>query len=357
MSVSSNCLCHMTLSPTTYLLKVIVLINNFLFKLCVVLTLLVSSGSVETNPGPFIDTHNTLSFATWNLDSLPVREVSRISVVESLQAVHNFDIFAVCESSLHEHMPNENISSHGFSPDRYRADKSPNAHNGGVCLYFKESLPIKRRPDLELLGETIVAEITQRNNKRMFFVVSYRHPNQPSDAFEAYFSSLDNIIEKIANEKPWAIVLTGDFNARSINFRENDTGTREGHLLSEIVIDNSLGQLIDEPTHIRDDGTQTCIELIFTNQSYAFANVEILSHPEPQSKHLIIHGKIKFSVPCPPPYKRKVWEYNKANLAQINYELANIFNYYFSHQCSLNDTPSTLPSLYLRTESKFFYGE
>ena len=33
---------------------------------------------------------------------------------------------------------------------------------------------------------------------------------------------------------------------------------------------------------------------------------------------------------------------------------ANIFNYYFSNQCSLNDTSSTLPSLYLRTEFKLF---
>ena len=122
VSVSSNFLCNMALSfsfllarsPTTYLVKVIFLVNNFLYKLRIVLTLLVSSGSVETNPGPFIDTYNTLSFATWNLDSLPAREFSRISVIESLQAVLNSDIFAVCESSLHEHIPNENISIHGF---------------------------------------------------------------------------------------------------------------------------------------------------------------------------------------------------------------------------------------------------
>ena len=38
----------------------------------------------------------------WNLDSLPEREFSRIHIVESLQAVHKFDIFAVCESSLNE---------------------------------------------------------------------------------------------------------------------------------------------------------------------------------------------------------------------------------------------------------------
>ena len=97
----------------------------------------------------------------WNLDSLAAREFSRILIVESLQAVHKFHILAVCESSLNEFIPNENISIHCFSPDPFRADKPFTAHNGGVCLYFKGYLPIKRRADLEHLEETIVAEISK----------------------------------------------------------------------------------------------------------------------------------------------------------------------------------------------------
>ena len=63
---------------------------------------------------------------------------------------------------------------------------------------FKENLPIKRRNDLEFLGETIVAEICQTNNKKIFFIVSYRYPNQKSEEFEAYFSSLNDIVEKVS---------------------------------------------------------------------------------------------------------------------------------------------------------------
>ena len=85
-----------------------------------------------------------------------------------------------------------------------------------------------RKPNDKFKLPTTVAKITQRSNKIIFFVVSYHHPNQTSDAFEAYFSSMNNIIERIANEKTRAIVLTGDINARSTNFCENDTDTREG---------------------------------------------------------------------------------------------------------------------------------
>ena len=51
-------------------------------------------------------------------------------------------------------------------------DKVSNIRNWGVCLYFKESLPIKERRDLEILPETIAAEI-KLNRKKVFFVLSY----------------------------------------------------------------------------------------------------------------------------------------------------------------------------------------
>ena len=40
----------------------------------------------------------------------------------------------------------------------------------GVCLYFKESLPIKERCDLEILPKTILKEI-KLNRKKVFIVV------------------------------------------------------------------------------------------------------------------------------------------------------------------------------------------
>ena len=99
--------------------------------------------------------------------------------------------------------------------------------------------------------------------------MSYRHPNQKSEEVEAYFSSLNDIVEKMSNEKPMAVVLTGDFNARSSFSWENAADTRGGRLLSEISTLNNLEELVSEPTHLRDDGTQTCIDFICTHQPFA----------------------------------------------------------------------------------------
>ena len=182
--------------------------------------------------------------------------------------------------------PNDKIFIHGFSPDPFRADKPLLAHSGGLCLYYRE-------------------------NNKLFFIVSYRHPNQSIEETESYFSSLNDIIEKVANEKPKAIVF----------FWVNDADTTECPILGEVSISNNLEQLLNEPTHIRDDGTQTCIDLIYTNQKYAFISVEVLPHSVSQSKHLILHGEVNFNVSCPPPYKGKTWEYNRAVLIEkISFE-------------------------------------
>ena len=71
----------------------------------------------------------------------------------------------MCESSLRPDIPNEDICIGGFSPEPFRSDKPINTRNGGVCLYYKENLPIKRRVDVELLNETIAAEIKINREK------------------------------------------------------------------------------------------------------------------------------------------------------------------------------------------------
>ena len=104
----------------------------------------------------------------WNLDSLPARDFARIPLLESFQAEYSLDMFGVCESALSASTSNDSILVEGFSPDPIRADKSDDTRNGGVCLYFREDLPIKSRDDLVTIPETIVAEINLNRKKNIF---------------------------------------------------------------------------------------------------------------------------------------------------------------------------------------------
>ena len=69
---------------------------------------------------------------------------------------------------LNSEIKNENITIEGFSKDVFRSDHPSDSKIEGVCVYFRENLPIKRRLGLELLQETVVAEINF-SPKKVFF--------------------------------------------------------------------------------------------------------------------------------------------------------------------------------------------
>ena len=299
---------------------ILILNKNLAFRLIVISTLLVLAG-IEVNPGP--TPQRKLSFAVWNLDSLPARDFARIPLIEAFQAEHHLDFFGICETALTSDITNESIFIDGFSPDPIRADKADDTRNGGVCLYFRENLPVKSRPDLASIPETLVAEI-KLNRKKIFFVLSYRHPSTPLEEFCDYVKSLETIYENINRENPSVTIISGDFNARSPLFWENDTQTKEGEIFSNFLISNNMEELINEPTHVRDNGSQSCIDLICTDQPYLFVDTGVLPSLDPHSKHNIIQGQLNFHSPSPPPYKRRIWDYTNAKIECIKNSLKDM---------------------------------
>ena len=181
----------------------------------------------------------------------------------------------------------------------FRSDKLDDSRNGGVCLYYKENLALKERPDLETIPETIVAEV-RMNRKKVFFLLSYCHPNLLANDFDDYTKSLEGICDSINKEKPLATILCGDFNARSPFFCDQDIETREGRTFNSFLLTNDLIDVINEPTHIRDNGSQSCIDLICTNQVHLFTETGVLPSLDSHSKHNIIHmDHLSFIYPQP----------------------------------------------------------
>ena len=109
--------------------------------------------------------------------------------------------------------------------------------------------------------------------------------------------------ESIRKENPALTIVCGDFNARSPLFWEGDNENELGRLFTDFLISNHLEQLISEPTHIRDDGSQSCIDLICTDQPFLFTETGTFPSLDTHSKHNIVHGTLNINIPCPPPYK------------------------------------------------------
>ena len=105
------------------------------------------------------------------MDSSTARNNTKISLIEAYNSTFNYDLIAVSDTRLNQSIDNEDILIEGFSSDIFRSDHPSNSRvPGGVCIYYKENIPIKRRKYLEILQESVVTEITF-DSKKVFFIV------------------------------------------------------------------------------------------------------------------------------------------------------------------------------------------
>ena len=214
---------------------------------------------MHPNPGPLI---SSLKFCHWNLNSILARNSIKLSLIEAYDSIHKFDLIALSETYLNNSISNEDIPLQGFSHNVFRSDHPSNAKRGGVCLYYKEKLSIKQRPDLQILSECVVAEITS-NRKKIFFVVLYRSHSQSFQQFKQFLDGVESMISNIKTLKPHCLVITGDFNCRSSKWWAEDNENLEGMELNDLLDSLNMSRVINQPTHVRLN-THSCIELILT---------------------------------------------------------------------------------------------
>ena len=137
--------------------------------------------------------------------------------------------------------------------------------NGGVGIFYKESLPLRIRNDLSF-DECLVCELNF-GRKKIFFSVLYRNPaikaNSPDFLF--FCHNFENMILNIKKEKHYALFVAGDFNSQSQSWYPDRASTPEGVSLDELF--SKLTQIISEPTHFfREDCRPSCIDFILTDQ-------------------------------------------------------------------------------------------
>ena len=109
---------------------------------------------------------------------------------------HNF----IC---LSETYLNSSVSDSLLKLDRYnlvRADHTNDIKRGGVCIYYKESLPAGVIY-LSYFEEALLLEMTY-HNKNLIVSVIYRSPSQSINEFDSFLSNLEKLVSDINNRKP-----------------------------------------------------------------------------------------------------------------------------------------------------------
>ena len=282
------------------------------------LLLLFLSGDIELNPGP--KNHRNLKVCHYNVNSLPSHNFAKLSSLQAYNALHKFDIICISETFLDSSISNNDLESLLDGYKIIRSDHPLNLKRGGVCIFFKETLPLNIL-NITQLNECLVVEILY-NNKKCYLVTLYLFPNQNDIEFDDIITKFEILIDSIYSLNPYFVIILGDFNAKLNKWKTDDLDTKEGIKIDEVTSSFALSQIISGPTHILANST-SCIDLIFTNHPDLVINSGIHSSIHPNCHHQIIFAEVDFKIFFPPPYERHIWHYKRADYDSIRRCLNN----------------------------------
>ena len=202
--------------------------------------------------------------------------------------MYKYDCICLSETYLDSTTPDNLLEIDGYN--LVRADHPDNIKRGGVCIYYKESLPV-RVISLPYLKEGLVLEMND-NNKKMIVSVIYRSPSQNNREFDSFLLNFEQLLSDISTHEPTVSIITGDFNARSSSWWSDDIITSGGTNLYSLTSSNGFFLLINEATHIQSNSS-SCIDLLFTDQPNLSVNSGVHASLHPNYHHQIVHTSFK----------------------------------------------------------------
>ena len=220
--------------------------------------LIILTGDVELNPGPKGKAAQTLAVCHWNLNSICAHNFTKLSLLRAYLSAHKFDIICLSETYLDSSIDDPSLEISGYY--LLSSDHPSNKKCGGICIYYKDFLPLKVT-GVRLLEECIFFDLII-SNKICSFVALYRSPSQSPDDFATFSHNFEMTLDLVSKKNPFLIVVLGDFSAKLSQWHDKDSSTSEGISIENITSQFGLHQIINEPTHILEDSS-SCIDLIF----------------------------------------------------------------------------------------------
>ena len=110
-----------------------------------------------------------------------------------INSLHKFDIICLSETYLDSNTPlnDDNLEISGYT--LVRSDHPSNTKRGGVCLYYKNNLPL-RVINIGYLNECLTLELTV-GDKTCNFVVLYSSPSHSQDKFETFSDNFEMTLD------------------------------------------------------------------------------------------------------------------------------------------------------------------
>lgn len=177
------------------------------------------------------------------------------------------NVCAITETWLTENVLSSELFPKGFNV--YRRDRSstcPDTRGGGVLLAIDDSIPSRRRQDLEPQCEIIVCELVPYKSKKVAIILCYRPQTCNILTFTV---GVQEALTKVSKEYEHVCML-GDFNLSGVKWTADPIiATGSERTLCDTIAGFSLTQI----NYVVSNKFGNILDLIFTNVPDLFGEV------------------------------------------------------------------------------------
>jgi exonuclease III len=141
--------------------------------------LLVVSGSIHPNPGPFVDLSicHIIARSLYTFDNDLKSNRTKLDEIESVLCLqYRYDIICISETWLKSNISCEDIKINKYTV--YRKDRSDNSSYRGVAIYVVDHLLSQRRLEIEVQSLEYLCVEIKNNGKSILVGVCYRPPSR-----------------------------------------------------------------------------------------------------------------------------------------------------------------------------------
>ena len=158
-----------------------------------------------------------------------------------------------------------------------------NSTGRGQMLLIRKSLKHRQVYMKTDFSEYLCAEFDLKGKDKLLVAMIYRSESEG----ETMSKKLVELIHEICNKAYTHILITGDFNYKSINWDEAISKDKIETRFLNCIMDNYLHQHITEPTRWRGDNRPSLLDLLITNEENMIENLDIQA-PIGLSDHAVI---------------------------------------------------------------------
>ena len=251
-----------------------------------------------------------------NINSITSR--CRLDELSHFSFLNDINILCLTETKL-----DETVHPSLFTLDNYHSPltKHRNRNGGGVAIYVRNNLAVKRLPHLETPGVEWVWCLVKVKQKTLIICSVYVPPNLPLDQYSLFIVKLSENILAAQLYAPDNIVILGDFNAGNTFLHpkfSNHSPLQPCEIaLHDEILSSNLEQLINEPSRCMTSNNIAILRDLVMVSNMSMVNNSGILPSFSKIDHLPVFVSLKIEPPSSSIQTTQYWDYRQTDTNKL----------------------------------------